>query len=182
MKQKSKSKLTPEALEQLLREGRFSKERKLWIADRIGADEGLYRHLWRQVQKGSDQYSRLAVWVLEACSLKHPFLIDSILGEIVDFLPRPNHNGIHRGLTKILAELESIDEPYQGVLYSLCIDWILSPQKHVAIKVHCMTIAMTIAMPEPVLREELSMAINDQIPYNSVAFAARARKILKRLN
>lgn len=170
--------MTKQQLEIALQD-RLSKKELISLANQIGADEELYFYLWKQVQKGSDRYSRMAVWLLEQCSLRYPFLITKIMDEIVAFLPQPNHNGIHRGLIKILAHAEHIDEEHQGILYSLSIDWMLDPQKHVAIKVFCMEIAYIIAREEVDLQEELRLVINDQIPYNSVAFAARAKKILK---
>lgn len=174
--------MTKYELEKAVKKIRLSKQDQLQLTNQIGANLELYRYLWKLVREETDhsRFSR-AVWVLESCSIRRPFLITSILDEIIEFLPLPNHNGTHRSLVKILAHLEHIPEQHQGILYSLCIDWLLAPKKHVAIKVHCMEIAAQIAQEEPDLQEELRLVITDQLDYNTVAFKARARKILKKL-
>ena len=174
--------MTKQELEQAIEKVRLSKQDQLHLANQIGSNRELYRHLWELVRKESDfsRFSR-AVWVFELCSTQHPDLVYPILEEIIEFLPHPNHNGTYRSLVKILAHLDHIPEKYQGILYSLCIDWLLNPQKQVAIKVHCMSIAALIAKAEPDLQEELRLVITDQLDYNSSAFAARARKVLKKM-
>ncbi len=174
--------MTKQDLIQAVAVNRLSKQEQLWLANQIGTDTTLYHLLWQLVKKETDlkKYSR-SVWVFEACSLQNPSMVNPILDEIISFLPQPNHNGTHRSLTKILAHIDPIPEKYQGTLYSLCIDWLLDPKKHVAIKVHCMAIAAQIAHNEPDLQEELRLVISDQLDYNSVAFASRARKILKKM-
>jgi hypothetical protein len=51
----------------------------------------------------------------------------------------------------------------------------------VAVKVFAMTVLSTIINDQPDLKKELKTIIEDQLPYASPGFVARARKIIKKL-
>lgn len=162
----------------LLRE--HSKTQKDNIATNIGDSKVLFAELWEILKTGEAPLPQRAAWVFDTCTKKYPALLEAILDDVVLFMPKPNHNAIHRNITKVLARID-IPERHQGTVYSLCIDWMLSPKKEVAIKAQCMTIAFNIAKPIPELREELALVIQDQMEFNSAGFTSRGRKILKAL-
>lgn len=157
-----------------------SKAQKDKIATIIGDSMTLFAELWEIIKTGEAPLPQRAAWVFDTCTKNYPQLFESILDDAILFLPLPNHNSIHRNISKALARID-IPEEHQGVLYSLCIDWLLSPKIEVAIKAHCMTIAYNIAAPIPELREELALVIEDQMKFNSAGFTSRGRKILKAL-
>lgn len=157
---------------------KHSKEQRDLIVDYIGTSKKRYKDLWEVLKSGEPPIPQRAAWVLDESTLRHPHLFDEILDDAVRFLPGPHHDAVHRAITKILGVRE-IPEEHQGVLFSLSIDWLLSPTVPVAIKAHCMSIAGNIALPIPELREELSIVIKDQMDLNSVGFRSRGRKILK---
>ena len=152
------------------------------IADFIGNSKSRYKALWEIIKTGEPPLPQRAAWVLDEATNRHPELFDGILDEAVAFLPGKNHDAVHRAITRILGMRPNIPEEHQGMLFSLAIDWMLSPTRPVAIKVHCMSMASTIAMPIPELREELALVIKDQMDLNTVGFRSRGKKILKRLN
>lgn len=159
-----------------------SKEQRNAIVDYIGTSPDRYKALWEIIKTEEPPLPQRAAWVLDESSVRHPHLFDHILDEAVAFLPQEVHDAVPRAITKVLGLRTSIPEEHQGMLFSLAIDWMLSPTKPVALKVHCMTFACTIALPIPELREELAIVIKDQIEFNTVAFSSRGRKILKRLS
>jgi hypothetical protein len=74
-----------------------------------------------------------------------------------------------------------VPEEYEGVLYDQCLKDLSNPKTATAIKVFGMTVAANIAQKYPEMHEELALSIEQQIPYSSVGYASRARKLLKRL-
>ena len=165
--------------EALLKE--HSKAQKNIIVEMIGDNKALFFELWTIIKTGEAPLPQRAVWVFDSCVAQHPALFDYILDDAIAFLPGNHHNAIHRNITKALSRTE-IPERHQGVLYSLCIDWLLSPTIAVAIKAPCMTIAYNIAKPIPELQEELALVIKDQMEFNSAGFTSRGRKILKKMS
>jgi hypothetical protein len=152
------------------------------VIDYIGNSKNRYRDLWEIIKTGEPPLPQRAAWVLDGVTLKYPELFNDIFDEAVTFLPHENHDAVHRALAKILGLRDTIPEKHQGILFSLAIDWMMSPTKAVAIKVHCMSMACTIAMPIPELREELALVIKDQMDLNTVGFRSRGNKILKKLS
>lgn len=159
---------------------KHSKAQTQAITRQIGKNPDLFAVLWQMVLDGEPPLPQRASWILDNCVQAHPTLFEPYLEEAIAFLPLPNHNAVHRNLTKILARMD-IPEDLQGQLYDLCINWLIAPQIAVAIKAHSMTIAANIAKGIPELEEELAFVINDQLEFNSKGFKARGRQVLKQL-
>ena len=150
------------------------------LAAIVAQSPALFAELWSLIKTGESPIPEYGTWLLESSFALNHDLIQPHLEDMIDFFPKPNHNAIHRGLSKILAQVE-IPEDYQGELFSLCIDRLLSPQVHVAIKAHSMDIAYNIASDIPELKEELALVINDQMEFNSAGFKSRGKRILKKI-
>lgn len=157
-----------------------SKAHTLAVARQIGHDTKQFAALWDLVQNGEPPLPQRASWIMDACVEAHPTLFEPYLEPATKALSLPSHNAVHRNLTKILARMH-IPEELQGVLYDHCIQWLIDPAIHVAIKAHCMTIACNIAQGIPELEDELAFVIKDQMEYNSAGFRARGRNILRKL-
>jgi len=74
------------------------------------------------------------------------------------------------------------DEDEMGKLAQICFDFMEKNWEKAAIKIYCIDILFRISELEPELKPELSLIIEKEIPYNSVAFRSRGTKILKKLN
>ena len=146
----------------------------------IGEDQEALAKLWELVRSGTPPIPRRAVWVLELCDANHPQLCTPYLPEFAAQLEKPGHQAIHRHLAKILAR-HPIPGELQGTLYDLCLRWLISGDEPVASKVHCMEIALSIARGNADLEAELAFVLNDQMEFNSAAFKARAKKVLRKL-
>lgn len=158
-----------------------TKANAMAISKYIGHDPDRFAELWQLIKTGEPPVPQRASWVLDTCLEAHPVLLEPYVAEAVSLLSKPNHNAVHRNLTKVLSRI-LIPEDLQGNLYDLCINWLINPQIAVAVKVHSMTIAANIAAGIPELEEELSFVIKDQMEFNSSGFKARGRHILKKLN
>ena len=158
-----------------------NKEHTRYLAEEvIGNNEEAFAQLWQLVKEGEPPLPRRAAWVLELCAENHPHLTTPLLQEFVAQLEKPGHPAVGRHLAKILAR-RPIPEELQGILYDLCLRWILSPAQPVANKVHCMEIALGIARGNEDLAAELVLVIKDQLEFSSAGFKARARKVFKTL-
>lgn len=152
------------------------------LAEIVSINPELFSDLWHLIKTEESPLPERGSWLFEKSALRNLTIAQPHLEEIITYLPVPNHNSIHRNLSKIVAQFETIPEKLQGNLYSLCIERILSPPVHVAIKVYSMTIAFNIAKDIPELREELALVINDQMEFNSAGFKSRGNKILKAIH
>lgn len=160
---------------------RLNKKETVTIAKELFNNQVAIRQLWQKIAQGSPDLPFHIAWLFDVCAETHPSLIKPLVKEIIDVLPLPFHNGVHRSLTKVLAKQE-IPVSHHGELYSLCIDWLIAPEKHVAIKAHCIDIAYHIAEKVPELRQELKLVLEDQMEFNSAGFQVRAKRVLNKIN
>lgn len=159
---------------------RQNKAETIMLARALTADPSNMQQLWTIIKNGSPDMSFHIAWLFEICATENQDAVKPFVAEMVEVLPLPYHNGVHRSLTKTLTRYD-IPSSHEGVLYNLCMEWLLDPKRQVAIKVHCMQIAFNIGKNTPELLEELELVVKDQLEFNSVAFAARAKHIIKQI-
>lgn len=88
--------------------------------------------------------------------------------------------GFKRSLTKLLA-IAGVPEELEGMVADQLFDWLLAPKIKVAVKVFAMETLCNLSEQYPDLAGELKIVLEDQWDKNSVAFRARGKRILKRL-
>lgn len=150
------------------------------ITRQIGDDAEQFAELWELVEQGEPPLPQKASWILDKCVEAHAQLFEPYVAPAIQMLHVPNHQAVHRTLTKVLSRV-AIPEEFQGKLYDLCINWVAEPKIPVAIRVHSMSVAANIAQGIPELEEELAFVIKDQMEFGSAGFKARGRHILKKL-
>jgi hypothetical protein len=121
-----------------------------------------------------------AGWFLDSIDEENPHLASGSVSKIVRALPRIDSSGTLRCLLRLLSR-HHIEERDQGLLIDLCFGYLSSELFPVAVKVHAMEIIYNHVLIYPELKEELVTLIRDQVDNNSVAFLARGRKIIKKL-
>jgi hypothetical protein len=75
----------------------------------------------------------------------------------------------------------TIPKSLQGLAATVCFGLFQNPKEPIAIRVFSMTVLAGIAQDQPELKNELKIMIQDQLPYASAGFLARAKKVLKQL-
>ena len=75
----------------------------------------------------------------------------------------------------------AIPERFRGNIMNTCFDYISSPDEKAAAKAFSLTILHNLSKQYPEIKQELKTIIDDRWEYESAAFRARARKILKEL-
>jgi hypothetical protein len=101
---------------------------------------------------------------------------------MIKTLPAIKNESVRRDFLRIFADLmlpEGDEET--GRLINYCFSCLNSITRQVSIKVYSLEILYKITLKEPDLKNELALTIESVIPYNSMAFAARGRKLLKKL-
>ena len=156
-----------------------SKPQAQRIAAYIGSDPKRFEELMRLFFKGEYRVIQRAAWVLSFCTENYPGLTQPYISALVNYLEQPVPDAVKRNT---LRHLQSIPIPpeLQGQLATVCFNF-LSGTEPVAIKVFAMTVLAHLAQSEPDLGHELKIIIQDQLPYASAAFKARARTILQQL-
>ena len=128
------------------------------------------------------QYSMRAANTIEIIDSRLPELIKPYYEKIIQHIPTSNIDGVKRCLLKIFTRhLKFKNEETLCALLNLCFDSISSPTESLAVKIYAIDIVYQISNKEPDLKNELILAITDQLDKNSVAFANRGNKILKKL-
>lgn len=149
------------------------------IARYVGNDAERFKELLTIFLKGEYRLTQRASWALTICCDKHPELITPHLKSLINYLSQKNlHNAVIRNSLRIL-QFQKIPKSLQAKIINLCFDFLLDKKQPVAIKVFAMTILGNLTVEHPEIKNELRIAIEDQMPYESAGFKARAGKILK---
>jgi hypothetical protein len=164
--------------EQLLAE--MSRRNVDYIARYIGNDPRLFRDLITLIFSGNPPLPLRASWVATTITDKYPELLKPYLKKIVTNLEKFNHSGIRRNLLRYLAEIE-IPVAWEGNLYDICYNYLLSRTEPPAVKVYSMQILFNIAQKEPDLKKELRLVIEELINHESAAIKSRSRQLIAKL-
>jgi hypothetical protein len=165
--------------EDLLRE--FSKAHTVDIARKIGANQEDFEELITLFLGKEYRVTQRAAWVVSHCADEHPWLIEKHIEPMILNLQKPVNDAVKRNTLRVLRYVE-IPEDLMGIAADICFKYLLSGKEPVAVKVHAMDVLFNITRKFPELKEELKLAIEDQMPFGSAGFRSRGGKILKSLN
>lgn len=164
--------------EALLQE--HSKKQTTRIVKYIGSDAQRFSELMKLFLGDEYRVTQRAAWVVSGCAEEHPSLIKPHFQKLVTNLDKLGlHDAVKRNTLKVLSELD-VPVKLQGKLVNTCFR-MLASQEPVAVKAHAMSIVANICKAQPDLKNELRMAIEEQLPYGSAAIRSRGNKILKQL-
>ncbi len=121
-----------------------------------------------------------AAWLLSHVHDKAPDLLENKLDIISKHIFTCPFDGVNRSFLQILSKSDSID--YNVDLINLCFDWMISPQKPIAIQVYCMRILGNVCKSIPEFKQELIITLeNIDINNYSKGFVSSRKNILKQL-
>ena len=144
----------------------------------IDRDSDICEMIWSVFRESDERARRQIMWVFSSMNDLDEVISPTIIHEMIELLGEGNHNGIDRGISKVLMNV-SIPEKDKGMLFDKCVNLLLSPDVEVAIKANCMSIAFNTGKDYPDLLEELKEIIRDQMNHNTIAFCARSKQVLK---
>jgi hypothetical protein len=165
--------------EELLKE--HSKAQTHKIANYIGDDKNKLKELMDLFLGKEQLLNQRSAWVVSVVFEKQPHLISPFLNKIIKNMHRNVHDAVKRNTLRILQYV-SIPESLQGEVCQICFPLLQSHDTAIAIKVFAMTVIKNICKEQPGLQNELQLILQEQLPYASKGFIARAKKVLKELN
>ena len=121
-----------------------------------------------------------ATWIMDHLAEMHPCLAEPHIEKIWAEIPKQHPDGVTRSALRLLTRYE-IPEDFQGVAADLCLSWLEKEAVPVAIKVYSMEMLLKIATVYPEFTNEFITVIEDQAPYNSSGYKARAHHIIRAL-
>jgi hypothetical protein len=90
------------------------------------------------------------------------------------------HDAVKRNVLRILKYVE-IPRPMQGIVATLCFDYLSSLDAPVAVKAFSLTVLGRMAEKEPDLRRELGLIVRQMLPYSGSAIRSSGKRLLKRI-
>jgi hypothetical protein len=164
---------------ELLREHSKSQAEKIvhWIGD----DQRRLKGLMDLFLTGDFVVAQRAALVISTLTDRDPLMFRRYLKPM---LSRAQEQGVHdavrRSIVRLLQYVE-IPGNLLGTAANVCFELLASADAPIAIKCNAMTVLANIAKKEPELGRELQLVIEQQLPYGTGAFRARAREVLKEL-
>lgn len=124
--------------------------------------------------------SQRAAWPVGMIGESHPEWMIPFMEQMIAYLKSPKHDAVVRNTVRLWQNMD-IPEKWHGVIFELCFGYITNPQTAIAIKAFSMTVCENISKNYPELKEELILAIEDQMEFGSAGVRNRGKKILKKL-
>lgn len=119
-------------------------------------------------------------WPFSLSAIKNPSLIQGHLEGIIGNLKRTDiHKGVRRN-TLSLFVYGPIPEEFEGKIMDLCFNFISDPVETTAIKSSSLGILEKISKKYPEILPELTIILEDQLPYETTSFKLKVKGILKR--
>ncbi len=122
-----------------------------------------------------------ASWPVGLIGEKSPEMLVPYLPAMLGNLDNPKHNAIIRNTVRSWQNLK-IPEEYEGEIFEKCFNYILDTKAAIAIRAFSMSVCANIAANIPDLKEELIMAINDQMEMASPGIRSRGSKLIRDLS
>jgi hypothetical protein len=156
-----------------------SKVQVLKLVRWVGKDKSRFQQLMKIFLQGKDPLTKKSAWIIGHCAERHPELVTPWLSAMVKKMQEPGaHGAVKRNVVRILQFVD-IPRSLQGIVVSICFEFISSEDEPIAVRTFSMTVIDKIAREEPALKKELEFVVRRILPYATPAFRARARKVLR---
>jgi len=147
----------------------------------IGDSQQRFDELFKLFLSDGYRIAQRAAWPLSYAVVANPEFIQKHFPDLLKNLEKSNrHNAVKRNTVRLLQDI-SIPKKFHGGVMNLCFDYINSPGEAAAVKAFSLTILENLSRQYPEIKAELKTIIEDRWHFESAAFHARARKILKKL-
>src|SRR5688572_29595968 len=148
----------------------------------IGDDKKRFAGLMKLFLGDDYRVTQRGAWVVSYCAEYHPGLVKPWLKKMILNLKRPGlHVAVKRNTVRFLQFID-IPEELLGEAAEACFALFTDKSEPVAVKCFSMTVLFNICKKEPGLKNELKLLIEEQLPYGTAGFKARAKKTIAGLN
>jgi hypothetical protein len=147
----------------------------------IGADAARLKSVMEIFLGNDPLLTQRSAWVVGVMADEHPDLLQPWLSKMMRKTREPGvHDAVRRNVARALQFVE-IPPRLLGEVATVCFDELSSPGSPIAVKACAMTVLERVVEREPELGRELRLIIEQQLPYTTAAFHARAREVLAKL-
>ena len=149
------------------------------IVNYIGQDQHRFNKLVYEFLNGPSRITQRAAWPLSYCVCNYPDLVTPHLKTLILNLRKPElPDAVKRNTVRFLQFI-NIPKSLHGQLIDICYSFLTRLNEPVAIRVFSMTVLANLSKEYPDLKGELTVIIEDQMPYGSAGFVSRGKKVLK---
>ncbi|MBC7892472.1 MAG: hypothetical protein H7Y12_09685 [Sphingobacteriaceae bacterium] len=150
---------------------------KTWVAADADRFADLMTHFFGPDYRITQRTSA----VVSACVETWPWLIHPFLQPLLDHVRQQDcPNALVRNTFRLLQFIE-IPEALHDLATQACYECLERANEPVANRVFAMTVLATLIKNYPELGRELRLWLQDRVPFESVAFRSRARKLIRKL-
>ena len=121
-----------------------------------------------------------AAWPVGDLGEKYPELLIPYLPQMISNVKEPKHDAVIRNTVRTWQYM-SVPEDYLGEIFELCFNYITDPKIPVAIRAFSMKVCANICKAVPEMKEELILAIEDQLENGSAGIKSRGKNVVKQL-
>jgi len=147
----------------------------------VGTDPKRFGELMKVFLGGTYRITQWAGWPLSDIVKKHPHLVTPYLKPVLTSIDKPGqHVAVKRNVMRLLQFID-IPPKLRGLAFDKAFKLQQDTSEPIAVQVFAMSVMTQIAMKEPDLKNEVIIAIEEQLPYGSAAYTSRAAKLLKAL-
>lgn len=161
----------------------------------VGTNPKRFAELMKIFLGDSYRLTQWAGWPLSDIVKKHPELIKPYLKPVLKrldtgtpkFVGRETNKGrnvmhvaVKRNVLRLLQFIE-IPTSVSGFAFDKAFKLFSETSEPIAVRVFAMTVMAQVAMKETELKNEVIIAIEEQLPFGSAGFRSRAGKLLKEL-
>jgi hypothetical protein len=151
------------------------------IARKMLQEPELLPELILPIVEGPSSVAGRASWALSLVAEERPQLVKPHLKVLIRQLDNPDLSvPVKRHLLRLLQFVE-IPGKFHARLIDFYFKILKSRKEAIAVHVYAMTVLFRITAQMPELRNELSIMLEDNLPYASAGYRSRAIKILKHM-
>ena len=162
--------------EEILKE--HSKAQCSKIVRWVGASQQRFDELFQLFLHDEYRVVQRAAWPVSYCVLAHPEFIKPHWSSLIKNLRKPGlHNAVKRNSIRLLQDID-IPKKYQGQIMDICFTYLQLPTEAVAVKAFSLSVLGNLAQQYPDIIPEIQLIIEEQLPHQTAAFKARARKFV----
>jgi hypothetical protein len=145
----------------------------------VGTNPKRFDELMKIFLGGTYRLTQWAGWPLSDFVRKHPQLIRPYLKPVLKAIDKKGmHVAVKRNVMRLLQFID-IPASVRGLAFDKAFKLFSDKSEPIAVRVFAMTVMAQVAMEEPELKNEVIIAIEEQLPYGSAGYRSRAAKLLK---
>ena len=147
----------------------------------VGTNPKRFDELMKIFLGDTYRLTQWAGWPLSDIVKKHSELVIPYLKPVLKTIDKPGmHVAVKRNVMRLLQFINT-PPALRGVAFDKAFKLFSDTSEPIAVRVFAMSVMTQIAMEEPDLKNEVIIAIEEQLPYGSAAYRSRAARSLKAL-